>query len=245
MNPEEQSSQITIIIPTFNEKDNISLIINAIRHSLESYPWKIIFVDDDSPDGTASYIKNISKTDPQIHCIKRIGRRGLSSACVEGILASSSPYIAIMDADMQHDESILPDMLTGIIKNKCDLVIGTRYSERGSVGDLTMIRVIISKFATWLGRIIINKDVSDPMSGFFLIKKEFFNEIHSSLSIKGYKILLDILSSSNNDIKILEIPYVMRSRQKGESKLDALVAWQYFILIADKIFKRAFSSKLL
>jgi dolichol-phosphate mannosyltransferase len=218
-------------------------IFSSDSHALNKYLWQIIFVDDNSPDGTADYINDISKNDPQIHCIKRTEKRDLSAACVEGILASSYPYIVIMDADMQHDESIIPDMLKNMIQNKYDLVIGTRYKTGGSTGDLKFHRILISKFATWLGRLIIHKDVNDPMSGFFLIKKEFFNKVHPFLKIKGYKILLDIISSSDKNIRILEIPYVMRSRKRGKSKLNSLVVWQYIMLIIDKVFTKFLSIK--
>ncbi|MEM7027870.1 MAG: glycosyltransferase, partial [Pseudomonadota bacterium] len=174
-------TDISIVIPTYNEKENIDLIFNAIRKSLNSISWEIIFVDDNSPDNTAAFVNAISKTNTNVRCIKRIGKRGLSSACIEGILASSSKYVAIMDADMQHDEKILPKMLNTISQEKFNLVIGTRYSEQGSTGDLPAYRVLISKIATWIGTIFLKSNVSDPMSGFFIIEKDFFNRIEKKL----------------------------------------------------------------
>ena len=238
-------TDITIVIPTFNERENIDPIINAIEYSLKSISWEAIFVDDNSPDGTADHIQNIARTNPRIRCIRRVGRRGLSSACIEGILASSSPYVAVMDADMQHDEAILPDMLNALSQEKNHIVVGTRYLKGGSTGTLASDRIIISKLATRLGRLFLKVDISDPMSGFFMIQKEYFNKIYNKLSAKGYKILLDILISSKTEIKIKEIPYVMRSRHRGESKLDTLVVWEYLMLIADKYFGRIFPPRFI
>ena len=159
-------TEISVVIPTFNERDNVNPMIDAIERSLESISWEIIFVDDNSPDGTADHVQAIARNDPRINCIKRIGRRGLSSACIEGILASSSPYVAVIDADMQHDEGILPDMLNALTQENNNLVVGTRYLDGGSMGSLASDRVKISKIATWLGRLFLKTDVSDPMSGF-------------------------------------------------------------------------------
>jgi len=231
-------TEITVVIPTFNERDNVSPIIDAIERSLRSISWDVIFVDENSPDGTADHVQSIARNNPRIRCIRRVGRRGLSSACIEGILASSSPYVAVMDADMQHDEGILLDMLNALTQENNNLVIGTRYLEGGSMGTLASGRVIISRFATRLGRLFLKADISDPMSGFFMIQKDYFNKICEKLSGKGFKILLDVLISSDTEIRIKEIPYEMRSRIRGESKLDTLVVWEYFMLIADKLFGR-------
>ncbi|GJM17709.1 MAG: dolichol monophosphate mannose synthase [Thermodesulfobacteriota bacterium] len=231
-------TEVTIVIPTFNERENVSPIINALERSLGSISWEAIFVDDNSPDGTAEHVQNIAKNNPRISCIKRLGRRGLSSACLEGILASSSPYVAVMDADLQHDEVILPDMLNALTQENYTLVVGSRYLEGGGMGSLVPGRITISRFATWLGRLFLKTEISDPMSGFFMIQKEYFNKICEKLSVKGFKILLDILISSDTEIRIKEIPYVMRSRLWGDSKLDTPVIWEYCMLIADKFFGR-------
>lgn len=231
------SEKITIIVPTYNEVENIAPIVSAINELLDKYSWDIIFVDDNSPDGTYEEILKFSGNNNKINVIKRVDERGLSSACVTGILASHSPYIAIMDADMQHDERILPVMLNTMIKDKCDLVIATRYKKGGSLDNLKQHRILFSQLSTWLSRLIFNHNVSDPMSGFFLIKKEFFKKIKGRLSIKGYKILLDILASSD-DIKIAEVPYIMRARKRGKSKLNLMIVIEYISLIFSKLFSK-------
>jgi glycosyltransferase involved in cell wall biosynthesis len=133
----------------------------------------VIFVDDDSPDGTAEQIREISRGDRRVRCLQRMGRRGLTTAFIEGALATSAPYIAVMDADMQHDEKLLPQMLAILKSDPVDLVVGSRH--------------------------------------------------------------VDILASSPRPLRVSELPYEFRERQHGESKLDTRVAWEYIMLIADKL----------
>lgn len=240
------TKDLSIIIPTFNEKENIYPLYKQIQSVLNRINWEIIFVDDDSPDGTASEARNIAMRDQRVRCIQRIGRKGLSSACIEGILSSSSPIVCIMDADMQHDEKIIPDMYKSILKDDVDLVIGSRYIDTGSTGSLPKYRIYISKFATWIGKMAMNHAISDPMSGFFMLKRSYFEKIMRNLSGRGFKILLDILISSDGYIKTNEIPYIMRERKKGESKLSAGIIFEFFQLILEKhlgnIFPRRFIS---
>src|SRR5882724_8813398 len=106
-----RSIQLSVIVPTFSEHDNVSLLVDRLRDVLSGIAWEVVFVDDDSPDATADRVRAIAQTDARVRCIQRIGRRGLSSACIEGVLSSAAPYVAIMDADLQHDEQILPQML--------------------------------------------------------------------------------------------------------------------------------------
>lgn len=229
------TSELTIVIPTYNEKENIPQLIQVLSDALEGIPWEVIFVDDDSPDKTHELVRNFAQKDGSVRGIQRLGRRGLSSACVEGILASSSPYVCVMDADMQHDESIVPDMLATLKRENLDLVIGSRYIGEGSTGSLPSNRVWISKLATKLSGLLLKQPVTDPMSGFFMFKRSYFERIMHDLSIKGFKILLDMLVSSPADLKYRELPYVMRQRSHGESKLGAQVIWEFFLLFADKL----------
>ncbi len=231
------SVQLTIIIPTYNERDNIPLMVKNINSALSGINWEIIFVDDDSPDGTSTLARDIAHKDPRVRTIQRLGRRGLASACIEGILASSAPVVAVMDADMQHDENILPDMLADI-QSGTDLVIGSRYMHGGSTGELPPLRVKISQAATALSRIVLKHPVTDPMSGFFMMKRSFFEQVMRKLSGKGFKILLDILVSANSNDVIKEKAYTMRKRNFGESKLDAFVIWEFFTLLIFKLSGR-------
>ena len=230
--------ELTIVIPTFNEKDNVAPLLQALTRALTGMNWEVIFVDDDSPDKTSELIQGIAQTTPSVRCIRRLGRKGLSSACVEGILASSTPYVCIMDADLQHDETIIPQMLDAMKQENLDLVIGSRYVDAGGTGELSSQRVRISKAATRIGRLLLRHTVADPMSGFFMFKRSYFEQILQNLSIKGFKILLDMLVSSPAGLKYRELPYTMRQRSRGVSKLGTQVIWEFFLLFADKLLGR-------
>jgi dolichol-phosphate mannosyltransferase len=228
-------AELTIVVPTFNERDNVALLVDRLKVVLRGIDWEVIFVDDDSPDGTTAYIRDIAQTNGRVRCIKRIGRRGLSTACMEGILASCAPYVAVMDADLQHDERILPEMLDLLREKRCDLVVGSRYVAGGGVGNWDSSRAKISAFATWLSRLICKIEIADPMSGFFMLRRPVFDMAVGRMSGEGFKILLDLLASSPEPIRVREIAYQFGARRFGESKLDTLVAWQFALLIADKL----------
>lgn len=231
-------SDLSIVVPTFNEVNNVKPLIDALHKVLDEHKWEVLFVDDDSNDGTAAHVREISQVDPRVRCVQRLGRRGLSSACIEGVLASSAPYILIMDADMQHDEVIIPDMLAQLKEQDFDIAIGSRYTEGGSTGVLSSSRVKISRAATRISQTIFKNKVNDPMSGFFMVRRSFFESVMHKLSGKGFKILLDILVSCDSNLKFVEVPYVMRQRTHGESKLSSKVIWEFFSLIIDKLLGR-------
>lgn len=229
------SPDLSIIVPTLNERDNIRPLLAEIDEALSGIRWEIIFVDDDSRDGTARLIREIARHDPRVRCLERIGRRGLSTACIEGVLASSAPFIAVTDADLQHDEGLLPEMLRTLQTGPYDLVIGSRYIGNAGTFGWSKRRGQISNLATRLSRLVCKADIADPMSGFFMMRREAFDAAVRRLSGQGFKILLDLLASSPNPVQIKELPYVFRPRQRGTSKLDSLVAWEFGMLIADKL----------
>jgi dolichol-phosphate mannosyltransferase len=230
--------ELSIIIPTFSERDNITPVYESVKRALGEIEWEIIFVDDDSPDGTAARIAELAAIDRRVRLIRRIGRRGLSSACIEGMLASTAPYLAVMDADLQHDESILPAMLAALQQGETDIVIASRYTQGGNSFTWNRARDFISRITSGMGRLVLKIPVSDPMSGFFAIRNDFFSSIISHLSGVGFKILLDILTSSPRTVRVREVPYVFRRRLHGDSKLDTLVAWEFLMLLADKTLGR-------
>lgn len=229
---------LSIIIPTLNERDNIEPLLRLLNGALPSVACEVIFVDDDSSDGTADHVRAIARRDPRVRCLQRIGRRGLTTACLEGVLASAAPYVAIMDADLQHDEQLLPQMIATLDSGAADLVIGSRYIAGGGVGEWDRGRARISRLATRLAGIICKTEIADPMSGFFMCRREVFERAFRRMSGQGFKILLDLLASSPAPVRVVELPYVFRSRQYGESKLDALVAVEYAMLLADKLVGR-------
>ena len=225
-------------MPAFNERDNIPLLVDRLHSVLDGIDWEVIYVDDDSPDGTSASIRELSQRDSRIRCVQRIGRRGLSTAVIEGILASSAPYVAVIDADLQHDETLLPKMLALAKADDLDVVVGSRYTEGGGIGDWTKGRALISSLATRLARLVVTADLSDPMSGFFLITRPAFEQAVRGLSGQGFKILLDLFASTPTPFRFAEVPYQFRTRIRGESKLDGIVVWEYLMLLVDKTVGR-------
>jgi dolichol-phosphate mannosyltransferase len=234
---EGQALALSIVSPTYCERDNIKAFVAAVAEALGPLKYEIIFVDDDSPDGTAGEIIEMARNGAPVRCIRRIGRRGLSSAVVEGILASSSEMVAVMDADLQHDETLLVKMLSTMKNQGADVVVASRHVDGGGVGDFSVERQRMSALAASASRVLIGKTVSDPMSGFFMIRRRVFDEVVYNLAQQGYKILLDILASTPRPLKVVEVPYTFRSRNAGESKLERLIIIEYAFLIIEKVTK--------
>ena len=232
--PERSAPELSIIIPTFNEQENIVALHRAIQAALGDTAFELVFVDDDSTDRSREEIRALARHDLTVRLVHRIGRRGLATAVTEGMLSTTAPYLAVIDADLQHDERVLPDMLAVLKRGDADLVIGSRYMAGGGMGDWGKGRVRVSAFATRLAQLVTRTKVSDPMSGFFAITRPAFENAVRDLSGQGYKILLDICASARQPMRIVEVPYEFRSRVAGESKLDSLIVWEYFLLLVDK-----------
>jgi dolichol-phosphate mannosyltransferase len=228
-------AQLAIVVPTFNESQNVGLLVDLVDKALPGIPWELVFVDDNSPDGTSEAVRNLALADARVRVIQRVGRRGLSSACVEGILATAAPVVAIMDADLQHDETILKAMFERIGQGDVDLVVGSRYVEGGGMGEWSENRIRMSQFATKLALRLTQTPISDPMSGFMMMRRDAFMRSLPHLSTVGFKILLDIAASAPTPLRVAEVPYTFRTRQHGESKLDSLVLWEYVQLLLDKM----------
>ena len=227
-------ADISIIVPTFNERENVPVLIERLRVAMGPLAWEVVFVDDDSKDGTLAALSQAAREDPRVRYIHRLGRRGLSSAVVEGVQSTNTPLIAVMDADLQHDETLLPRMIEQFNDASLDLVVGSRYVQGGGTGEWTGQRQRMSHFATKLSHLVIKADLSDPMSGFFMIRRQAFDASARNLSAQGYKILLDIVASAPKPLKIAELPFTFGLREHGESKLDTLVLWEYVALLLDK-----------
>jgi len=231
-------SVLAVVVPTFNERDNVELLIGKLGVALRGISWEAVFVDDDSYDGTIYELHSLCRQYTNVRILHRIGRRGLSSAVIEGILSTTAPYVAVIDADLQHDETILPDMLRVLTDDRADIVVGSRYADGGGTADWDQRRLGMSRFATRLAHIVVGAELSDPMSGFFMLKRATFEAAMRNLSAQGYKILLDIIASSPAPPRIRELPYVFGERRHGESKLDTLVALEYGQLLLDKTVGR-------
>jgi len=235
MGPSLPGPQLSIVIPTLNERESIPLLVDRLRQTLIGIDWEVIFVDDDSPDGTISQVRALSDGDRRIRGLRRIGRRGLAGACVEGILSSSAPFVAVMDADLQHDETRLTKMFDVISNGKADLVVASRYIEVDGASDgLSPIRHAGSRLAIRMAQRLLGVELSDPMSGFFMIRREFVDAVAPRLSNQGFKILLDIVASSPRQMRIDEVSYTFSPRLHGVSKLDASVVFEYIGLLVAK-----------
>jgi dolichol-phosphate mannosyltransferase len=239
----EAPLELSVVIPTLNEAGNVEPLLEKLGIALAGIEWEAIFVDDGSTDGTPELLTRIAQTDRRVRMVRRIGRRGLSSAVVEGALASTTPIIAVIDADLQHDERILPNLYRAVA-NGHELAIGTRYAGNGSTGEWDENRLKISRFATALASPIMKTRLSDPMSGFFAVRRDVLLEAAPKMSNVGYKILLDLVASHPRPLKVAEVGYTFGTRQSGESKLDEMVALEYLELLLDKSIGRFVPVKL-
>ena len=227
--------QLSVIVPTFNERDNVTKLYRQLETALAGVGWEVIFVDDNSPDGTWEVVRTLAQADSRVRCLRRIGRRGLSGACIEGILASSALYAAVIDADLQHDETQLPKMLALLQGGESDLVVGSRYVEGGSADSFNRQRAGASALATEVAKRVLRIRIADPMSGFFAIRRDRFEQLAPQLSTQGFKILLDIVATARGSLRVREIPYSFGSRLHGESKLDSTVALDFLGLVLAKL----------
>jgi len=237
--------QLSVVVPTFNERDNVTTLFRRLETALAGAAWEVIFVDDNSPDGTWDVVRGLARRDSRVRCIRRIGRRGLSGACIEGILASSAPCAAVIDADLQHDETQLPKMLALLQAGEADLVVGSRYIEGGSADSFNKQRAGASALATEVARRVLRVKVADPMSGFFMIRRDRFEQLAPQLSTQGFKILLDIVATARGELRVKEIPYTFGSRLHGESKLDSMVALDFLGLVLAKLTNDVVSLRFL
>jgi dolichol-phosphate mannosyltransferase len=233
LSPTRPGPELSVIVPTLNEAGNIALLYEALKKALEGIDWEMIIVDDDSRDGTVTISRALAARDRRVRCLRRLNRRGLSGAVVEGILSSSAFAVAVIDADLQHDERLLPHMLREL-KNGADLVVGSRHAAGGQVsGGFSWFRERASDAATWAAKQLTPVAVSDPMSGFFAVRRTAAEEVAPRLSNQGFKILLDLILSSRT-MRFVELGYTFRPRRHGASKLDSQVIWDFAGLLVAK-----------
>lgn len=226
---------LTVVVPCYNERANVGPMVRALDEALHGVDWEVVFVDDNSPDGTAQMARDIARQDRRVRCIRRVGRRGLSSAVIEGALSSSADYVAVIDGDMQHDETRLPQMLEAV-RGGADIAVGSRHVEGGDSSGLSSPwRVRLSETGILLAQTLTGAKITDPMSGFFLLRRDMFEQLAGKLTGQGFKILLDLLLAAPKKLIVAEIPYKFRPRTAGESKLDALVLFQFAGMLIDKL----------
>ena len=221
---------LSIIVPTYQESANIPILFERIKVALNDLPWEMIVVDDDSPDGTSSVAFALAAKDQRIRCLRRVNRSGLAGAVIEGWMSSSADYVAVIDGDLQHDESVLLAMYQALANGTGNLAIGTRLRKSNSE-SLSPARQWLSDLGAWCFRRIGRTSVTDPMSGFFMIRREIVSRLAPRLSADGFKILVDVILSAGGGLHIVEVPYGFRKRNAGESKLTPLVAIDFLGLV--------------
>ena len=228
---------LSVIVPCYNERPNVAPLIARLDAALAGIVWEVIYVDDNSPDGTTAEVRRISQTDPRVRCIRRVGRRGLASAVIEGALSSSAAFVAVIDGDLQHDETRLPVMLSLLQGGSYDMAVASRHIEGGdNAGLANRWRHLLSDGGIRLAQFFLPTRLSDPMSGFFMLPRSLFEELARHLTGQGFKILLDLVLSAPAPLRVAEVPAEFFRRVAGESKLDPLVMMQFLGLLLDKVF---------
>ena len=228
-------AELTVAVPCYNERPNVAPLVAKLDAALAGIAWEVVFVDDNSPDGTAAEVRRVARLDPRVRCIQRFGRRGLASAVIEGALCSSALYVAVIDGDLQHDETRLPLMLAALRSGDYDLAVASRHVEGGDATGLSSrFRHRLSNTGTALAKRFLPVPLTDPMSGFFMIRQPLFEQLAPSLTGQGFKILLDLVLSAEAPLRVIDIPSEFRKRVAGESKLDVLVLTQFAGLLMDK-----------
>jgi len=229
------AAELSVVVPTFRERGNVAELVRRLDAGLAVIAWEAIFVDDNSPDGTAAAVKEIAGRDGRVRCLRRVGRRGLAGACIEGMLSSAAPFVAVIDADLQHDEKVLPLMLAKLRSGEADLVAATRYVAGGSAASFSQKRGTISRLATRMTHRLVGTPLSDPMSGFFAMRRDRLDEIATRLSPAGFKILLDIAATAGSKLRIAEQPYSFGERFDGESKFNIQIGVEFLGLLLAKM----------
>ena len=226
----DENGQISIIIPTYNESENIIKILHSIGEILpKNIPTQAIVVDDNSPDGTGKivedYLKNVKKiADYTIEIIHRKAKDGLGSAILKGIQQAKGDTIVVMDSDFSHPPQIIPKLIESIKKYQYDIAVASRYIKGGKIQGWSLKRKLISKSATLIAKKGLGIDTKDPMSGFFAFKRNIIKGLN--IDAIGYKILLEILVKTKN-VNIKEIPYTFQDREFGSSKLSSGTIFDY------------------
>lgn len=232
------TSEVQVVVPTLNEVGNIPVLVERLEKTLVGMDWGLVFVDDDSKDGTYEEIVKFVETRNNIRAIKRAGRTGLASACYEGIMSSASPIIIVMDADLQHDETLIPQMINMLKAEHLDIVSASRFAAGASLEGLSKFRQQMSKCGNRMANYVMKSSLTDPLSGFFAVRREVIAKVAGSLSLMGFKILVDIYASSPDKLAGKEIPMSFKSRHHGESKLDIKEFLEFGFLLHEKLFGR-------
>ncbi|MGC8982195.1 MAG: polyprenol monophosphomannose synthase [Desulfurococcaceae archaeon] len=216
--------RVSVVVPTYNERENIGVLIELLDKHLKGFDYEVVVVDDNSPDGTAEVAEELAKRYP-VKVVKRPGKLGLASAIFDGINASSGDVIVVMDADLQHPPELVPALLERL--GKCDLVIASRYVRGGRIEEWSLLRKVFSVGAVLLARLLVPGCfyVKDPVSGFFAIKRGLLRG-WKPIEPRNYKVLVELLKELRG-ARVCEVPYVFKGRRRGTSKLSKSVIAAY------------------
>ena len=235
--PASSLPELAIILPTLDEAGNLAPLIAQIDAALCGTSWEAIIVDDNSRDGTIEEARELARADARVKLIVRDRRSGLSSAVIEGVAASNAAYVAVMDADHQHDPALLPRMLDAVRGGEAQVAVASRYVAGGDdAGLASRPRSQGSRLANRLTRWLTGVKLSDPMSGYFLLPGALAQTLSGRLSGIGFKVLIDLLASADQPLTVTEVPLVMGHRHKGQSKLDQTVAFEFLVALYHRVF---------
>ena len=235
MNTKNNGCDLSVILPTYNESENIKILIEKLSAVLSDLDFEVIVVDDDSPDLTWQVAQNLGLLNSRIKTIRRLNKKGLSSAAMSGMMESSGKVIAVMDADMQHDENILPALYERVRGGHCDICIGSRAVKKGGYRNMTAGRRFASNLAKYLAKIALRTTVKDPMSGFFALSRDYYRNTMNRVNPSGFKILLEFIVRGDSP-KLNEIGYVFKKRVFGKTKLNASITLEYLLALIDLRF---------
>lgn len=243
--PAPVTLDLAIILPTFNESGNLAPLVERIDRAIgTAAAWEVIIVDDDSKDGTANEARALALTDSRVRVIQRIGRRGLSSAVIEGFCATAAPFVAVMDADHQHDPALLPGMLAALKSGEAEICVASRFAEGASTAEWAAPeREKLSTYANALARKMTGVSLTDPMSGYFMLPAATARALVPRLSAIGFKILLDLLATAETAMKVKEFPLNFAARREGESKLDRAILFDFLAGLYDKTFGKVIPTR--
>ncbi len=227
--------ELTVVVPVYNERANVARLVSHLSAALVGIEYEVVFVDDFSPDGTAQAVRAAALEDPRCRLINRCAQRGLAGAALEGMLSAQAPLVAVIDADLQHDETLLPQMKAALDGGPADLAVATRYAAGGSSESLGGLRHALSALGGQLVRRLFGIRLSDPLSGFFMVRRELVEKVALRLSPDGFKILADLVICAPRTARIVELPYRFGVREHGESKLDGKVALEFAALLLSKL----------
>ena len=223
---------VSVVTPTFNEAENLPELVRAVHAALGTLPHEIVVADDDSPDRTWEVAEQLAEDDSSIRVLRRFRDPGLSAAVLDGMTVARGEYLAVIDADLQHDPAILPEMVGLLASGTVDVCVGSRATEGGGYGDWSAARRLVSWVATMIAKVLLRVPVSDPMSGYFVITRRAYEQTAAQINARGFKILLEFVGR-NRSLRVAEVPYEFRNRVHGETKLNRSVIRSYLLAVSE------------